>query len=138
MSDEDNKSVVRRLEEGVFNQGRLELADDLVAADAVNHSPLPGELPGPEGIRQTYAIMKAAFEDFHVTVEQLLAERDMVAERLTISGTHTGEYLSIPPTGRRFSVEELNIYRVAQGKIAERWGVVDQFGILNQLQREYA
>lgn len=131
---EANKEVVRRFEEEVFNQGRLELADELMTSDAVNHSPLPGEKPGPPGIRQTYEVMKGAFSDYWVGVERLLAEGDFVAELLRIEGTHTGTYLGMEATGRKVSVPELNIYRLESGKIAARWGVLDRLGMLEQLK----
>jgi steroid delta-isomerase-like uncharacterized protein len=135
VSDADaNREVVRRFEEEVFNQGRLELADDLMAADAVNHSPLPGEEPGPAGIRQTYEVMNEAFTDYRVGIERLVAEGDFVAELLLIEGTHTGTYLGLPATGRRVSVPEINIYRLEAGRIVERWGVLDRFAMLEQLR----
>lgn len=134
MSTEENKALVRRFYDDIWMKGNLAVADDLVAADYVRHDPRGGApTPGPEGQKQIAAMFRAAFPDFQSSYDVVLAEADLVAVRWTIRGTHQGEYLGIPPTGRGVGFTGVNIFRIAGGKIVELWNHRDDLGFMQQL-----
>jgi steroid delta-isomerase-like uncharacterized protein len=132
MSSESNKVLARRIFEEVLNGRNLDLLDELVASDYIEHMPLPGQRTGIDGIRDRYTMLHKAF-DAEFTVEDVIAEGDKVVLRWTQSGTHVGEFPGLPPTGRRFRIGGIEIWRVENGKLAEHWDVVDVFGQLQQL-----
>lgn len=135
-SPQDNKDLVRRFFEEIFNQGNLTVADELVAPDAIDHAPdlFPGQAPiGPERLTQLVAWYRAGFPDARWDLEGLLAERDKVVCRATFHGTHQGEFAGIPPTGNKVDVLEMRAFRIADGKIAESWGRAETFGMRHQL-----
>ncbi len=133
MSSEENKALIRRLVEEVYNGNNLDLLDELVAQDFVNHSALPEHQHGIEGFRHVNRWVRAAFSDAHYAIDDMIAEGEMVACRLTLSGTHDGEFRGFPPTGRRFSVDHVHWHRLADGKLVERWAVRDDLGAAQQL-----
>jgi predicted ester cyclase len=130
MSSEENKALIRRLVEEVYNGNNLDLLDELVAQDFVNHSALPEHQHGIEGFRHVNRWVRAAFSDAHYA---MIAEGEMLACRLTLSGTHDGEFRGSPPTGRRFSVDHVHWHRLADRKLVERWAVRDDLGAAQQL-----
>ncbi len=132
MSIEENKAIVRRFEE-VFNEKRVDRADEFVAQDYIDHAALPGQAPGLEGAKQKWAMFIAATPDMRVLIEDMVAEGDKVVARWTYEGTHHGELLGIPPTGKRFRTSGISIYRLAKGKVAEVWEEFDRLGMLQQL-----
>ncbi len=132
MSVEQNKAVRRRFFEEVVNQGNLALVDELLSPDFVDHSGMFGA-PGREGARQGWAAFHAAFASFHSTLEDLIAEGDKVVQRFTARGTHTGEWMGIPATGKQVEVTGMAIHRIAGGKIAENWANMDMLGFMQQL-----
>ncbi len=131
---EENKALVRRFMEGVVEKDNLAFANQIFADDFVYHPP-PLGLPtrGPKSIIQRVAMLRAVFPDLQYTVEDEIAEGDKVVHRLTGRGTHQGEYLGIPPTGKQVTWTVTAIYRIAGGKIAERWINVDDLGMMQQL-----
>ena len=133
MSAEENKAIARRLFEGVWNQGKLDVADEILAADYVFHAPVPREVRGPEGFKQFVSMYRTAFPDVQYTIEDQIAEGDKVVTRWTCTGTHTGELMGIPPTGVQVTVTGIVIGRIAGGKIVEDWGNWDALGMLQQL-----
>lgn len=134
MSAEQNKALVRRLMEEVFNGGNISIVDESVALDFVDHEELPpGIPPGREALKQIPAIFHSAFPDFKVTIDDLIAEGDKVVVRSTWSGTHQGEFLGIPPTGQPVSFGVIDIIRIADGKFVEHWGQMDNMGMMQQL-----
>jgi len=135
MSTESNKAVARRFLEEVFGQGKLAVADEIVALDYVNRGPgaLPGLPPGPEGSKQLVMVYRNAFPDVQFTIDEQIAEGDKVMTRWTARGTHKGELAGIPPTGKSATVTGMGVDRIVNGKIVESWGVFDQFGMLQQL-----
>jgi predicted ester cyclase len=134
MSAETNKAVVRAIAEQVINTGALDRADDYFVADYIEHVPLPPGFPtGLAALKTYWAMMRAAFPDLNLTVEDLLAEGDRVVLRATAQGTHQGELMGLPPTGRTASWSEIHICRLAGGQVVEHWGNVDQLGLLTQL-----
>lgn len=136
MSNQQLEARARRLAEEVMNQGDLAVAEELVAADYVHHVPGPGPAPAPgiAGLTHGLAIMRSAFPDFHVIVEDAITQGDRVMVRLTAHGTHQGPFLSTAPTGRKVTFEMIDINRVApDGKFVEHWSSVDLYGLLRQL-----
>jgi steroid delta-isomerase-like uncharacterized protein len=133
MSLEHNKSIVRRLVEEAQSRGRLEVVDELMADDFVDHSPLPGLPPTREGVKMLFAGLRAAFPDLHVTISEQIAEDDRVASRKTFRGTHQGDFLGVPASGRPVEFEVIDILTFDDGRISEHRVVLDQLGLLRQL-----
>ncbi len=133
MSTEENKAVVRRLLD-VWEQGNIDLIDELLAPDYVNHSPATPEQPtGPEGLKGAVSMFRSAIPDLKMVVEDMIAEGDKVVLRYTLEGTHEGELFGIPPTGKRLSIKSIAVERVSDGKIREHWRVTDELGMMQQL-----
>jgi steroid delta-isomerase-like uncharacterized protein len=134
VSEEENKAVVRRMLEELFNRGNLDLVDAIIAPDFVEHDPaMPEEVRGPEGFRGYVLAYRSAFPDIHIEVEDQLAQGDRVATRWTGSGTHEGDLMGIAPTGNRVTVAGMDISRISGGKIAESWSNYDLMGLMQQL-----
>jgi steroid delta-isomerase-like uncharacterized protein len=134
MSTEENKALARRVIEQMFNEGNLDVADELLALDYVDHDPsLPEDVHGPEGFKQYVGMYRAAFPDLHVQIEDQLAEGDRVATRWTGTGTHDGELAGIAPTGKRVTVPGMEIVRIANGKLVEGWEGYDSGTLMQQL-----
>jgi steroid delta-isomerase-like uncharacterized protein len=130
--ESENERLVRRFVEAVVNRGETDLLPGLVAADHVGHDPL-GDYYGLDGVRIGVEELRAAFPDLRASVEDVVAARDRVAHRFTLVGTQTGPYLGLPPTGRPVRATGIALDRVAGGKLAERWAVLDAIGLLRQL-----
>ena len=104
-------------------------------SDIVNHD-LAGGLPSPqgsEGIKQFFGMMFAAFPDFHVVIDDQVAEGDKVVTRKTVSGTHQGDFMGIPATGKRMEIPVIDVFRVVNGKCTDHWSVSDQMSMMQQL-----
>jgi steroid delta-isomerase-like uncharacterized protein len=133
-TEEENKVVLRRTYEELFNQGNLANVEELIAPDCINHDVPPGmNNRGPEGIRQVVLMLRTAFPDLHVTIEELVAEGDMVACLVTMSGTHLGTFMGISPTGRSFRQAQMHFVRFRDGKGIENRAVRDDLGMMQQL-----
>jgi len=134
MSTEDNKTAMRRIPEEIYNQGRLDVADEVFTADYVEHFPLPPGFPtGIPGVKAFVAAVRDAFPDFHYTVEDEIAEGDKYVVRLTARGTMQVAFLGMPATGKQATWTELHVARVVGGKLVEHWTCIDQLGMLQQL-----
>jgi steroid delta-isomerase-like uncharacterized protein len=133
VSPDDNKAILRTYVETIFNQKQVDRADDLVAPDYLDHAALPGQAPGLEGAKQKWAMYLAGIPDLRVTIEELVAEGDMVAVRRSYEGTHQGELLGIPATGKHLQLGGISIFRLAGGKIAEHWEQLDRLTLMQQL-----
>ena len=133
MSAEEHKAIVRRFVEEVQNGGDLAALDELCAPDFVNHSVPPGVPPTREGLAQLTALFRHAFPDGEMAIEDMLAEGDRVATRKTFRGTHRGELLGLPPTGRRVEIGLIDIVRLEGRRVVEHWNAVDNLGLLQQL-----
>ena len=112
----------------LINQGDFAAAAELIAPDFAGHFPGFPTAYGPAGLQQILSVYRTAFPDQHVTVDEVIAEGDMVACRVTFSGTHTGPLMGMPPTGKQFKVPGLQILRMAAGKAAEQWANSDDLG----------
>ncbi|HYY77999.1 MAG TPA: ester cyclase [Actinomycetes bacterium] len=131
-----NKDTLSQLYEQVFNRGDVDAADQLITEDRPDHDPnLPPEMTrGREGFKRFAGAFKAGFPDATFTSNVMLGEGEMVISFNTVSGTHTGEFLGLPPTGRRFEIANADVCRFSpDGLIAEHWGVLDMIGLLRQL-----
>lgn len=131
---EANKHLVEAFIQELFTKGDLDAVDRYLAPDFVNHdAPFPGAPPGADGLRQAAAMFRQAFPDWHSKAEQLIAEQDTVVEVFTASGTHRGELMGVPATGKTITLRGINVFRIDGDRIAERWGRLDQLGLLQQL-----
>jgi steroid delta-isomerase-like uncharacterized protein len=133
MSAEENKTIVRRVFDEVINKGDLNVVDEVIASDYVYRSPGSPELRGPEGFKQLIMMYRSAFPDLHLDVDELIAEGNTVVSRWTGRGTHEGEFMGIPPTGKQVSVTGVVISRFAGGKAVEDWELIDALTMLQQL-----
>jgi steroid delta-isomerase-like uncharacterized protein len=132
VSAEENKAQFRRVLD-IINSGDLDKADEVIARDYVYRSPGSPEMRGPDGFRQLISMYRAAFPDLNMVVDDMLAEGDKVAARWTATGTHRGELMGIPPTGKRVTGSGLIISRFAGGKVVEDNEVIDLLGMMQQL-----
>ncbi len=133
MSTEENKALIHRVTEEFYNQGNLAVADELFSAEYAHHDPASPDVRDREDLKQSHAATRAAFPDFHVTVEHLVAEGNHVVSHWTGQGTHQGVWQGIPPTGKRVTVTGLVLFRMSGGKAHETWWGYDVFGVLQQL-----
>jgi len=134
MSVEENKAVVRRNIEEVWNRGNLSVIDEIVAENFVLHDPSqPDPIRGPEGYKQFVTMMRNAFPDLETIIDDLIAEGDTIAVRLTFRGTHTGELAGIPPTGKHVTFTGMSFKRFEGGKYVESFINADDLGLMQQL-----
>lgn len=129
---EHNKMVVRRAIDEVYNQGKLDVVDDLVSKDFVVHFSSEA-LHGPDAMKQYVASLREAFPDLHLTIDDQIAEADKVVTRWTASGTHLGTFQGIPPTGKKGVMTGTDTDRFVDGKAVECWTNTDDLGLLQQL-----
>ena len=129
----DPKATINRLFEAVLNQGRLDLLEELIGPGYRDHNPVPGQLPGAEGVRRKLLALRRAFPDIRFHLEDLVGEGDRVAARYYWEGTQQGEFMGISPAGKQVRVRGMDFYRLEAGKIVEHWDCVDELGLLRQL-----
>ena len=131
-----NKAAIMRFQ-AAMSSGDWKLMskaiDEVVEPDALIRTPLPVDANGAELLKQLFARLHRAFPDLRITIEDLIAEDDKVVVRDTVTGTHRGEYMGLPPTGRSVAYDEIFVCRFADGRIAETWGVVDVLAQMRQL-----
>jgi len=130
---EENKAVARRIVEEVWNKKNLDAIDELIAADYVDHTLPPGGPSGRDGAKAFIGMYVKAFPDVKITIEDMIAQGDKVVTRWSATGTHTGELMGIPATGKRINVTGLDITRYSGGKSVEFWGQFDLMGMMQQL-----
>jgi predicted ester cyclase len=132
MAPSNNEAIYRRIIEEGFNQGNLAVADELVAEGAVEHQ-RGGAGDGPEGLKRTISILRSAFPDFTLTIEELVAVGDKVWARQRGGGTNLGSFAGFAPSGRKAFTDVIDICRFEDGKMVEHWGVPDQLGMMMAL-----
>lgn len=130
---EDTRTVVKRFVTEYQNGRDEDVLEELIPEDVVDHSAAPGMPPGREGVKAFHDAFHAAFSGLHADIHQQVAEDDLVVTRKTFRGTHTGDFMGIPPTGREIELGVIDIVRIRNGQIAEHWNELDQLGLLRQL-----
>lgn len=131
---EQNKRLVTRYFDEVWNQGKLEVLNELIAPDYINHSPgAPNPKPGPEGLKPIVEAIRKGIPDVKYTIQDMVVAPDKVAVRVVMTGTHTGDFFGIAPTGKRVTVNQFQIERIENGKIVEHWRQTDDLGMMRQL-----
>src|SRR4028118_102127 len=133
VSAEDNKALVRRFVDEVQSAGNIDLIDEICSPEFVNHSAPPGIPADCEGIKIVTAMFRRAFPDSYFTVEAMMAEGDKVATRKTFHGTHEGEFMGVPPSGRTVAMGLIDIVRISEGRVVEHWSMGDSLGLRQQL-----
>ena len=133
MSAEENKTIIRRYIEEAWNRGNLAIFDELVSPDYARYMADPAKPLNREQQKQRIAAFRNAFPDFHLTIEDLVAEGDKVVFRMTAHGTQQGQFMAIPPTGKPITISIIDIARIVDGKLVEHWGNRDDLGMLQQL-----
>jgi predicted ester cyclase len=131
MSAEENKAVIRRFIEQVFEKHELAAVDELVAADFVPHS-WPG-VSGVESFKQAIEKVSAGKSDTDIRIDDMLAEGDKVAVRLTLHVVHHNDFFGIPAAGKEHTISETHIFYVKHGKVTEHWRDADHLGMMKQL-----
>ena len=133
MSTEENKKLVLRWKDEIWNKRNANIVDELYASDYVGHIVgTPGPVRGGEALKQLLAVYFAAF-DIHMNSEFLIAEGDMVAAYDTFRFKHTGTFQGIPPTGKEATITSTDIYRIVNGKIVEQWTEGNLLSLMQQL-----
>ena len=130
---EQNKALFRRFVDEIVNGKNTDVIDDLMAPDMVDHNLMPGVAPGLEGMKDLMKMFVGAFPDIHATIDLLIAEGDLVAGRMTTTGTHKADFMGIPATGKQVKFTEMHIVRIANGKAVEHWGNSDDMAMMQQL-----
>ena len=133
MSIEENKALVRRLVEEVWNKGNLAVVNELLATDYVFHHPTGTDFHGPEEYKQLVSEVRSAFPDIHFTIDDIVAEGDKVVYRWSLSATHKGEFRGIQSTGKKVAIWAIGIERIYGGKFVEGWERYDTLGLMRQL-----
>jgi steroid delta-isomerase-like uncharacterized protein len=134
MSMEENKAIVRRINDEVWSEGHLDVIDELIADDFVaTVVGAPEQIRGPQGFREFVVTYRKAFPDLRITIDEQLAEGETVVTRWTATGTNEGELMGIPATAKQATTAGININRISGGKLVEGWGLFDQLGLLQQI-----
>ena len=130
-----NKATVRRLQDAMSGGRELvsQVIDEVVEPEVVFHAPMPNGATGATALKEVMTVLDRAYPDLRVAIDDLIEEGDKVVARNSVTGTHRGTYLGLPPTGRPVAYSEIFIFRFARGRIAEIWGVVDVLAQLKQL-----
>jgi steroid delta-isomerase-like uncharacterized protein len=130
----ENKSIVRRLYEEVWNERKLDVVDELISpSHALHDANIAGLQTGPDAYKQQVVRLTKAFPDLHFAIDDIVSEKDKLVVSWTISGTHKGEYEGIPPTGKEISVDGITISYIADGKILDSYVSWDALGLMRQL-----
>lgn len=130
---ESNESLVRQGYENGFNERKLEIFDEIIAPDFIDHEAPDQTLRGPNQVKEIVRWLAAGFPDFRIQVEDLVADGDQVWVHVTGSGTHEGEFQGLPATGRHFEARSVDMWQVRDGKLAEHRAVRDDLSMMRQL-----
>jgi predicted ester cyclase len=129
---DENKNTYRRIIETV-SRGDTDALDELVAPDVVDHNPIPDQAPGRQGFKQWVSVVRISFPDLHGTVEDVVAEGDRLAARVTWRGTQSGKFAGVEATDKPIAFEAYHLVRFSDEGAAEWWGTADLFGVLDQI-----
>ncbi len=128
-----NKGLVRKFYEEVMSKGNLAAIDQLCVPDFADRNAMPGQAPGAEGLKQMFGMFRTAFPDMKVTVEEMIAEKDLVSARITLVGTHKGSFMGETPTGKKVTMKGLDLLRIKKGKMTEVWHYGDDMAVMGEL-----
>jgi steroid delta-isomerase-like uncharacterized protein len=129
----DYKALAQRWFTEVMNQGNEEVIDEICSADFVDHDPLPGTSPDRQGLHDFVKQVRSAFPDLETTADDILVEGDRLAVRSTIRGTHEGEFMGIPGTGKKVEVANYDFVRMEGDQAVEHWGTIDSATLMEQI-----
>lgn len=132
MSQQDNIAITQQFGDAI-NGGQFSRFHDLMPPSVVDYDPAPDQGPGPEGFIGFFETLKTAFPDLNIAMDHMVADDDNVSIAYTVTGTHKGAFMGVPPSGKPISVRGMQVARFENGKIAARWGSSDELGILKQL-----
>lgn len=130
---QESKTLIRKFVEEAQGRGNTEAVDDYLAERFVDHSAFPGFSPDREGVKQLFAALHAAFKDFRVAIHDQVAEGGKVVTRKTLYGTHRGEFMGVPATGKPVEIDVIDILYVDGGRITDHWTQVNLLGLMQQL-----
>lgn len=137
MKEDENKALIKYFYEEVWDKGNFEAAEKVFAEEYVRHDLRPGTAPpGPEGQKKIASLFRTAFPDFHLKIDLMIAEGELVAARWTGTGTHLGKWNNIEPTGKKVTFSAVNIFRINNGKVVEIWNHRDDMGLNQQIGSE--
>ncbi|MBT2535368.1 ester cyclase [Arthrobacter sp. ISL-69] len=130
----EGTGLIRRFYEEVLVGGNLDLIDESVLEGMQDHEdPMPGQPPGRDGVKFYVNAIRAAFPDLTVKLDPVLADGDLEAAHGVLSGTHKGEFLGIPASGKSVEFSSVDIIRIEDGKVAEHWGASDTLSLMQQI-----
>ena len=131
--EQQNLSSVKRIYAEFINEGNEAVFDELVDPNLIENEEAPGFEPNFEGVKQFFSMFRSAFPDLHFQVDEMIAADDKIVTRVTITGTNEGSFMNMPPTGNKISYKAIDIFRLANGKVVEHWGIGDNAKMMQQL-----
>ena len=131
--EDANMVLMKKFYKEVVNMGKVDLMDQLCAADFIEHEEIPGFEPNREGVKKMFKAYRAAFPDLKFEVNMMFAKGDKVVTYITMSGTQKGPFMDMPASGKKFSAKGIDILRFKDGKAVEHWGVTDTMAMMQQL-----
>ena len=130
----DGTGMIKRFYTEVLEGGNLALIDEMVSDDLVDHDPMPGQSPSKDGVSFFVKTMRAAFPDLQATImEPALVDGNLEARYVVLTGTHQGDLMGVPATGRKVEFSGIDIIRVENGKVVEHWGATDTMALMQQI-----
>jgi steroid delta-isomerase-like uncharacterized protein len=129
----DYKAMAQRWFGEVVSEGKLEVVDELCSADYVEHDPFPGTSADIDGLKESITIIRSAFPDIEATADEIIVEGDRLAVRSTMRGTHDGDFMGVPASGKKIEVANYDFVRFEGDKAVEHWGVIDSAALMEQI-----
>lgn len=129
----DNEAIVRRFIDEYQTNGDESVAEEILADDFVDHCPFGPFPPDREGVKQLFTALRGAFPDLRAEIKDQISQGDKVVTRKTFHGTNDGEFMGMPPTGKKVSFDVIDILRLRDGQFVDHWNVVDAMGLMQQL-----
>jgi len=131
---EEHRSIIQRYYEEVWNRGRLDVLDELLDQQYINHTPsVPGPPPGPAGLKPIVAAIRKAFPDLHYEIKEIVVNDSMAVARVVMTGTQQDSLFDLPPTGKKIMVNQINMEKIRNGRVVEHWRVTDELSMMKQL-----
>ena|ERR1700730_13894778 len=134
MSKITNEQLIKKYFEEIWNNGKLEVLNEIISPDYMNHNPgIANPIPGPEGLKPIIEGIRKAFPDLKYVIENMVVSDDQVAVHTTMHGTHKGDFFGLAPTNKVIKVSQMQIERIENNKIVEHWRITDELTLLRQL-----